>query len=561
MEEAPPNMLVVDAAGVKLVPPKGDVTVEDLPNTALELAADANDPEPVPKIVPVATDAALVAEAPNTGGLVAPKVGAELPPNEGTALKPGTDVALPLVIPLPNMLLLVATTGAAVVTDTGAVVAEFPNENVALLFPEVAAAAPNEKLELADDTWPKVVGLVTVAAPPKMLDGCDIVVEMLELPALPNEGCAVAESAFEAAKDDDDAAVVAAIPNEGAVDAVVFVGVAPNPNFGAVEDAPKTGAAVAGLVAPPPKVNELAFVVVDAAVVVVFNVLPLPKVKPPAEVLVAVAGVGPDDDAVMLPNDGLTADAVVVGESGLNALNPEPLPKVGIEDCVVLNVFWGLPEDAFVEIAGRSENPRFGASCLGVGAGEKVIKLEVAVAVFVVVVINGDGVVVKPNPEGVAGVVTAVVLAVGKVYAGGASDFWTLILEAAEVVLNEKVSVVFSVGLVSIEVDAGLVGVWKLKVALLSVDLVGVPKLNSPVDFGGSLGLEITGCGGSILPKPGSLIGSLIKAAIPLCFGTFISGCFLFSSTFGCIVFGASIVSFVTIGIVVAGFGGSSSSS
>lgn len=148
----PPNRLVVDAAGVELVPPKGDVTVEDLPNTALELAAVADDPGPAPNIgdapKPVAVDVALATEAPNAGGLVAaPNTGAGLVPNEGTEAKLGTELAFPLLIPLPKTLLLLAATGAAVVTVTGADVAAFPNENAAVLFPE-----PNEKLELADGT-------------------------------------------------------------------------------------------------------------------------------------------------------------------------------------------------------------------------------------------------------------------------------------------------------------------------------------------------------------------------------------------------------------------------
>lgn len=97
---------------------------------------------------------------------------------------------------------------------------------------------------------------------------------------------------------------------------------------------------------------------------------------------------------------------------------------------------------------------------MGVGAGEKLIKLGVTEAVFVVGT-AGFGEVEKPNPEGVTGVGTVAVLAAGKVYAGGASDFGTLILEEA-VVPNEKVPVGFSRGLVSAEVDVGLVGVWKL---------------------------------------------------------------------------------------------------
>lgn len=213
-----------------------------------------------------------------------------------------------------------------------------------------------------------------------------------------------------------------------------------------------------------------------------------------------------------------------------------------------------------VEIAGSSEKPVLGGSDLDVGAGEKLIRLGVAEVGFVVAA-EDAGDVVKPNPEGVAGtgVAMEVELAVGKVYAGGASDFGALDVGTAGVTPNEKPPVGFSGALDSTGVAAGFVGVWKLKVALLSVDLVGVPKLNPPFDLGGSLGLGIAGFGGSILPKPGSLIGSLIKAAIPLGLAIVVTSGF-FSSTLGN-AGGASTVSFAIIWAFMTGFGGSSSSS
>lgn len=212
-------------------------------------------------------------------------------------------------------------------------------------------------------------------------------------------------------------------------------------------------------------------------------------------------------------------------------------------------------------MAGSSEKPVLGGSGLDVGAGEKLIKLGVAEVVFVVAA-DDAGDVVKPNPDGVAGTgaEAEVVLAVGKVYAGGASDLGALEADAAGVVPNEKPPVGFSEAFASTGV-AGFVGVWKLKVALLSVDLVGVPKLNPPPPFtlGGSLGLGIAVLGGSILPKPASLIGSLSKAVIPLGLGVIVTSGF-FSSTLGS-AGGASTVSFTFVGTLITGFGGSSSSS
>lgn len=212
-------------------------------------------------------------------------------------------------------------------------------------------------------------------------------------------------------------------------------------------------------------------------------------------------------------------------------------------------MFWGLPEDAFVEMAGRSEKPvLFGASGLEVGAGEKLMRLGVEVV--------DDGIAgdVDGTPEVVVIIEAEVELvADGKLYAGGASDFET----AARLLPREKVLDGFSAGFDSTVVAVGFVGVWNVKVALLSDDLVGVPKLNPPVAFGGSLGLAAsTDFGGSILPNPGSLIGSLIKAAIPLGLGTTTSA--FFSSTFGGT---ASTVSLTTIGAFIVIFGASSSSS
>lgn len=213
-----------------------------------------------------------------------------------------------------------------------------------------------------------------------------------------------------------------------------------------------------------------------------------------------------------------------------------------------------------VEMAGSSEKPVLGGSGFDVGAGEKLIKLGVVEVGFVVAA-EDAGDVVKPNPEGVAGtdVEVEVAVAVGNVYAGRASDFIALDVGTAGVVPNEKPPAVFSGALASMGAAAGFVGVWKLKVALLSVDLVGVPKLNPPFDLGGSLGLGVAGLGGSILPKPGSLIGSLINAAIPLGLAIVVTSGF-FSSTLAN-TGGASTVSFDIVGAVVVGFGVSSSSS
>lgn len=363
MELAAPKMLVVDVAGVELVAPKGDVTVEDPPNTELELAGFASELELAPKTgpapKPLAAGATLAVDAPNAGGLAAPNAGAGLVPNDGTAPKLG---AIELAPPVPKMLLLVAATGAAVVVVTGAVVDAPPNENAPVLLPvEDCAAPPNEKLEFVDDTCPKVVvGLAAVATPPKTPDEAEVIVEMPELATLPKGGGAVVggdvADAANPPKEGTVAAVVVAVPNVETVAAdagAVEVVVDPKANLGAVVDAPKIGAAVvaAGVGATevaPPKENALVVVVVadDAGAVVGFRMLPAPNEKPPAEVRPVAAVVGPEVDAAMLPNDGIGADAVVVtaadeavGDRGLKALNPEPLPKVGIEDCVVVRVF------------------------------------------------------------------------------------------------------------------------------------------------------------------------------------------------------------------------------
>lgn len=185
------------------------------------------------------------------------------------------------------------------------------------------------------------------------------------------------------------------------------------------------------------------------------------------------------------------------------------------------------------------------------GAGEKPIRLEVDKVVFGVAIIDDGADDAKANPEVVSAGAEVAVVVEGKLYAGGASTFET----AAGVLPKEKPKPLAgcSAGFDSTGV-VGFVDVSKEKVALLS-DLVGVPKLNPPeVIFGGSLVLTTsTGFGGIIFPKPGSLMGSLIKAAIPLGLGTTSST--FFSSTFGD---AASTVSLTTIG---AFFGASSSSS
>lgn len=323
-----------------------------------------NEPDPAPKTGaapnPDAAGApALALELPNAGGLaaLAPKTGAELVPNEGTAPKLGAAPALLLLVALPKMLLLAAATGAvaaaAVVVGVGAAP---PNENAPLVLfaavmPDDCAVAPNEKLELADGTAPKVVvGLVAEAAAPKMPAEGEVTVEKLELATLPNAGGAVVGGAAVVAapkppKDGVAAGaavvVVVAAPNEGMAD----VEVVPNGNLGAaVLLAPKAGGAAE--LAPP---NENALVVVAVAGdddTAGFGMLLVPNEKPPADVRVVAGIVVPEVDAVIPPKEGAAEDAVLavtveeaVGDRGLKALNPEPLPKAGIWDLVVVKVF------------------------------------------------------------------------------------------------------------------------------------------------------------------------------------------------------------------------------
>lgn len=187
-----------------------------------------------------------------------------------------------------------------------------------------------------------------------------------------------------------------------------------------------------------------------------------------------------------------------------------------------------------MEMTGNSEKPLFGPSELDIGAGEKLIRLEVASVVFGGATIGEGADDVTAKPEVVNTGADAVE---GKLYAGGASDFET----AIGVLPN------FS---------ADFAGVWKEKVALLS-DLVGVPKLKPAVVFGGSrftVDLTVsTGVGSSFFSKPESLMGLLIKAEIPLGWGAATST--FFSSIFGCV---ASTISLAIIGL---SFGASSSSS
>lgn len=82
-------------------------------------------------------------------------------------------------------------------------------------------------------------------------------------------------------------------------------------------------------------------------------------------------------------------------------------------------------------------------------------------------------------------------------------------------------------------------------------DLIGVPKLNPPAILCGSLDLTVST--GSIFPSPGSLIGSLIKAAIPL-------GLEVITSTFFSPIFGGA-ASTISLTAIEAFFGDSSSSS
>lgn len=171
------------------------------------------------------------------------------------------------------------------------------------------------------------------------------VVELLVI--LPNAGGAVVGGADAANPPPKVVAgeVVMAEPNEGADDVAVVVVVAvvdPKPNFGTT-DTPKVGfdadAVRAGAPdAAPPNVNALVVedgvVVVTAAEVVMGGFKFVPNVNPPPEVV----AVPPEVEATTLPNDGrlealvMVTEEEPVGESGLNALNPEPLPKVAMVD-------------------------------------------------------------------------------------------------------------------------------------------------------------------------------------------------------------------------------------
>lgn len=268
-------------------------------------------------------------------------------PKDGAAPKPDA-VLLLLLPPLPKMLLVVV--GAAVV----AVGATAPKENAPVLLVVLLgcceAAPPKEKPELAAGGWPKA-GLLAAPPPNMPEEGGEVaeVVELLEM--VPKGGGAVVGGADAANPPPKAGAadVVMVEPNEGAeVEAVV---VDPKPNFGTAGAPPKAGADTDAVRAgapevAPPNVNALVvddgIVVATAAAVVGFKV-EAPKAKPPPEVVVAIT---PVVDAATLPNDGIlealvvtAADEAVVGERGLNALNPDPLPKVGMVDWLVLRVF------------------------------------------------------------------------------------------------------------------------------------------------------------------------------------------------------------------------------
>lgn len=232
--------------------------------------------------------------------------------------------------------------------------------------------------------------MLAEAAPNKFVgEGAEAtdVVELLEM--LPKAGGAVVGGVAAAGNPPPKLGVeevVVVEPNEGAevVD--------PKPNFGTVDE-PKAGAEVDAVragateVAPP---NVKPFVVAEgavvgagaAAVVVGFRV-DAPNAKLPLELdavrLVVVA-------ATVLPKDGTLEGLVTTGaeeatgETALKALNPDPLPpKAGTVAWVVLREFWGLSDEAFVEMAGRSEKLLLGASILDIGAGEKLIRFDVEV--------------------------------------------------------------------------------------------------------------------------------------------------------------------------------------
>lgn len=165
--------------------------------------------------------------------------------------------------------------------------------------------------------------------------GADVT-ELVELfVMLPKDGGAVVGGTDGA--NTGTAGVVIVEPNEGADVAAVVVVVDPNPNF-ATTGAPKAGFdPEAATEVAPPKVNALVVVdgvvVATAAVVGVGLSVDAPKAKP-----LEVVAVPPLVDDTTLPNDGRLEALVViavdepVGERGLKALKPDPLPKVEMVD-------------------------------------------------------------------------------------------------------------------------------------------------------------------------------------------------------------------------------------
>lgn len=263
--------------------------------------------------------------------------------NEGAA--PKLDVALlPLLLPPPLPKMLLVDLAAIAVVPVGATA---PKENPPVLLPPALVvlmgcgevALPKAKLELAVGCWPKA-GLLAAPAPNIAEEGGEVteVVELLMM--LLNAGGAVVGGA-DAANPLPKAGVAEAAmtePNEGADVAVLVVD--PNPNFGTTgapkvgfdADAVRTGAPEAA----PPNVNALVVddgvVVATAAAVVEGFRVDAPNAKPPE-----VVAVPPVVDATF-PNDGRLEALVVttmeepVGERGLKALNPDPLPKVEMVD-------------------------------------------------------------------------------------------------------------------------------------------------------------------------------------------------------------------------------------
>lgn len=266
--------------------------------------------------------------------------------NEGAA--PNTDVVLLLLLVLllevaPKMLLVDLAIAVVVVGGTT------PKENAPELVPPALVVLvgccevvlPKAKLELTAGCWPKV-GLLA-AAPPNMPEVDGDITELVELLVmLLNAGGAVVggTGAANPPPNTGAAELVIVEPNEVADVAVVVV-IDPNPNF-ATAGAPKAGfdpdAEREGATeAAPPKVNALVVVdgvvVATAAVVVEGFMFDAPNAKPPE-----VVAVPPLVDVTTLPNDGRLEALVViavdepVGERGLKALNPDPLPKVEMVD-------------------------------------------------------------------------------------------------------------------------------------------------------------------------------------------------------------------------------------